>query len=266
MIDVVYPSGSHGNFLALLLNTMSGISIDIPRHFTVYDSVKYCNPLVFNATHNDTSAPAVKIKVYPTSYLKYFAMCVNRTACLNLLIDELGRDIFEKIKQHAVLSCFAKSLIKISGQSEGDVESKYIREWLRLCFFADYGTTIQQFTSSKENDNDYIVDFELFYNGSILDHCCQIYQKFNLPIVDLKIAEELIKQFPEKLVYFSIDLNIDQILTAIDSNTNFDLSNTNLLQQAWIDNYLATNYNIDVLLRNNYFSNVQELRKAYNLS
>jgi hypothetical protein len=72
--------------------------------------------------------------------------------------------------------------------------------------------------------------------------------------------------FPKKLIYFSIDIDINQILTAIDRNISFDLSNTNLLQQAWIDNYLVIRYNIDPLLRNEYFENTQELRKAYNLS
>lgn len=265
MIDVVYPSGSHGSFLALLLNSMSGIYGKNFQHLAIYDNVEYCAAPIFRAVHHNTSTPAVKIKVYQPSYLKYFAMCLNRTSGLNFLIDDIGFNMFEKIKQHSILKFFAKSLTEISGQTEGNVESKYVREWFRACFFADYGMTIQQFTLSKENKGDYTIDFESFYNGSILEHCYQIYQKFNLSIIDLKVAEDLVKQFPKKLIYFSIDLDINQILTAIDKNISFDLSNTNLLQQAWIDNYLVIRYNIDPLLSNEYFLDTQELRKAYNL-
>lgn len=265
MFYIVYPSGSHGSFLTLLLNTMSGISVNNVNNYNIYDHVDYLAPAIFQGTHRIDQKPAVMIKVQPSSYLKYFAMCLNRTANVNLLIDELGSDTFKKLSQHVVLQSFAKSLAVISGQTTGDVDSRYLREWIRLCFFADNGTTIQQFISPSVVDADYVVDFEAFYDGSILEHCRQIYKILNLKIIDVEVAENLVIQFPEKLTYYNIDLNIHRILFAIDNNTKVSLLNTNLLQQAWIDNYLVTKYNIDPLLKNDYFSDTQELRKAYNL-
>ena len=245
---------------------MSGVPTNDTSNIKIYDDVEYLAARVFKSTHSDDFTSAIKIRVRQPSYLKYFAMCINRTATLNFSIEDLGIDIFEKAKHHPTLKYFIESLSKISGQTNGNVEPKYVREWLRLCFFANHGTTIEQLVSLKLRDNDYIIDFESFYDGSILRHCCQIYKNLNLTISNIEVVTQLIEQFPKKLVYGSIDLNINQILGAIDSNTNFDLSSTNLLQQAWIDNYLVDNYNIDPYLKNDYFHSTQELRKAYNLS
>lgn len=263
---IVYPSGSHGSFLKLLLNTMSGIPINDVINYSVYDKVTYLAPVIFEADHQFKDSIDIMINVKRSSYLKYFAMCLNRTSDINLLIEDLGTNIFEKIKRHPILKSFASSLITISGQATGDVEPKYIREWLRLCFFANNGTTITQFISPSDVKAKYTVDFESFYNGSILENCCQIYKKFNLEIVDTSVAEALINRFSEKLMYRDIDLTIDQIMSAIDHCTKFNLSTTNLLQQAWIDNCLVDKYNINPLLKNDYFLDTQELRKAYNLS
>jgi hypothetical protein len=266
LFHIVYPSGSHGSFLKLLLNKLSGVQTDNTIDYRIYDKIKYLSPVFFDAGHDVTTTPTISIHIRPSSYLKYFAMCLTRTADVNILVNNLGNNVFKKLEQHPILKSFTSSLSRISGQINGDVESKYIREWLRLCFFANNGTTITQFVSPSMVEADYTVDFESFYNGSILEHCYQIYKMLGLKIIDIKVAENLIEQFPEKLIYHNIDLNIDQILAAIDNGTKFDLSDTNLLQQAWIDNCLVNRYNIDPLLKNDYFSNTQELRKAYNLS
>jgi hypothetical protein len=56
-----------------------------------------------------------------------------------------------------------------------------------------------------------------------------------------------------------------KIISAIGQTELVDLSNTNILQQAWIDNYLVTQYNINPLLKNDYFANTKELTKAYKI-
>jgi hypothetical protein len=110
----------------------------------------------------------VNIRVGPTSYLKYFAVCLNRTSGQNITIDNLHVNTFDQISKHSVLFDFAKSLAAITGKIEGDIEPQFLREWVRLCFFANNGDTITQFIQPDVvSQAKYVVDFhngEKFYD------------------------------------------------------------------------------------------------------
>ena len=268
MYYILFPSGAHGNFLKLLLNSLSDISVIRVPYQTVYDNIKFDSEILFEELHhvNDKNKPTIEICVRPESYLKYFAMVINRVSGINLYVDDLGTNVFKKLEHHTILKFFVESLTEISGQTEGNVDPKYIREWYRICFFADNGNTISQFSSSTRSDADYIVDFESFYDGSILDVCYKIYNHLGLSVKRTEVAKGFVERFPEKVFYYNIDKPINTILNAIDNDKNIELSNTNLLQQAWIDNYLVSKYNISPLLRDNYFQNTQELKKIYNIT
>jgi len=266
---ILYPSGSHGNFLKLLLNTIVGNSAD-NVNTSVYDSVTYWAPCTFDAGHAMSNvvdqSQVINIQVNPASYLKYFAMCLNRTSDNNILVENLSTDTFDKIKQHSIISYFASSLSTISGKVNGHVDPKYLREWFRLCFFANNGDTITKFIlPSTLVQSKYIVDFESFYNGTILDRCREICNNLKLSISNHDQLEKYMTHFVANNTYYTIDQNMPDIISAIDQGKLFDISSTNILQQAWIDNYLVTKYNINPFLRNKYFSNTQELVKAYGI-
>lgn len=266
---IFYPSGSHGSFLNLLLNTLVGNQANNINDI-IYDNVTYRKPCVFNATHKLTTFAdpdcVINIRVDPTSYLKYFAMCLNRTSGHDILIEDLSIDTFEKIKKHSVISYFEDSLKTISGCTTGNVEIKHIREWFRLCFFADNGNTITKFISPNVlNNSKYVVNFESFYNGTILDECKKICNDIGLPTSNQHVLTEYINLFIKNNRYYAIDQDIPKIISAIDNFDFVDLSNTNILQQAWIDNYLLTKYNVNLLSNNEYFSNTQELIAVYGI-
>jgi hypothetical protein len=266
---ILYPSGSHGSFLKLLLNTMIGNSVD-KIDDTVYHMLTYSKPSIFDATHTIKTSvdpsQVINVRVDPSSYLKYFAVCLNRTAGKHILIEDLTTNTFEKINQHPIVSFFADSLSVIAGRTVGDVEPKYLREWFRLCFFANNGDTITKFILPNVLDNSkYTIDFESFYNGTILDQCKKICNDLELTISNEDQIKEYLSQFVKNNTYYSIDQGIPDILDAIGQPNSVDLANTNILQQAWIDNYLVTKYNINPLLKNDYFSNTAELTKAYGI-
>ncbi len=258
------------------MNELSGVPAVVPDSM-VYDAVEYLAPPTFSAVHQlgalrkllDTDIDfdsMVNIRVQPSSYLKYFAVCLNRTSGQNITIDDLHVDTFDKISKHSVLFDFVKSLTAITGQTQGDVEPQFLREWARLCFFANHGDTITQFirpniiTQAK-----YFVDFESFYDGTILDRCASILDSMNIPVTRPGNLEKYLADFKQKNLYHDIDLNINTILDAIDNQLLVDLSQTNVLQQAWIDNYLVEQYNVDPLLKNEYFANTMKLVTEYNL-
>jgi hypothetical protein len=266
---ILYPSGSHGNFLKLLLHELIGISAK-GNDSVVYDNVKYSKPPTFFAVQKlplDTDANSViNIRIKPESYLKYFAMCINRTAGQGIIPDDLVKNTFEQVNRHSILCGFVQSLQTISGKSHGDVEKKFLREWFRLCFFADNGASITKFIETSLCSNSkFVVDFESFYDGSIIDHCVKICAELDLPMsINSKISG-YISEFKKNNLYFDIDLDIESILQSIKKQNVFDLSQTNVLQQAWIDNCLVNMYNIDPLLQNEYFANTMDLIEAYQL-
>jgi len=259
------------------MNELSGVPAMVPDSM-VYDAVEYLAPPTFSAVHQlgalrkllDTDIDfdsMVNIRVQPSSYLKYFAVCLNRTSGQNITIDDLHVDTFDKISKHSVLFDFVKSLAAITGQTQGDVEPQFLREWLRLCFFANNGDTITQFIRPNIiAQAKYFVDFESFYDGTILDRCASILDSMNIPVTRNSNLEMYLRDFKQKNLYHDIDLNINHMITAINNGIWADLSNTNLLQQAWIDNYLVEQYNVDPLLRNEYFKDTVELVKEYKLN
>lgn len=207
----------------------------------------------------------INIRVRPESYLKYFAMCLNRTSEHNIKIEDLHKDTFAKIQPHSIVSNFAQSLQIISGQSTGSVEPMHVREWFRLCFFANSGDTITKIIESCVLPNaGYVVDFESFYDGSIVDICRSICSWAGLAVTNSSVGQYL-DHFTNNNLYHNIDHAIPDIISAIDHKHDRDLGNLNLLQQAWIDNYLVKQYNIDPLLRNEYFLNTKDLITAYRL-
>lgn len=263
-VYIVHASGSHGHFLKLLLNAMIGIRPK-ERNDMVYDAVEYECQTVFEVGKPQDGCTVINIRVDPQSYLKYFVICLNRTSGHNITAQSLQINTFELIKKHSVLSHFSDSLTKISGQTQGDVSIKFLREWVRLCFFANSGETI---TASCRADvwesADFVVDFESFYDGTIIDKCKTICESLGLPVNNTRLQSYL-SEFKNKNLYFEIDADIPSILKAIDQNQYHDLSATNYFQQAWIDNYLVEQYNVDPLCRNEYFNDTVELINEYKL-
>lgn len=235
----------------------------------VYDKIKYQTLSNISTSHLPStdidSHYVVNIRIQPKSYLKYLAVCLNRTAGNNIIIEDLHINTYEKIKSHTIISHFEKSLVEISGNKNTDVEPKFLREWFRLCFFANQGQTITELVSPSVCQNSgFELDFENFYDGSIVRICKDICDFYNLKILQNNVRSDLL-EFRNKNRYHDIDLNISKILECIQNRQYIDLSNTNIMQQAWIDNYLVDQYNIEPLLQNNYFNNTLELIDAYDL-
>lgn len=265
---ILYPSGSHGHFAKLLLNTMTGNTVEQQESMN-FDRIRFKEPGKFVTTH-DPALPArndivINIRVRPQSYLKFFAMCFCRTKDLNIVIEDLGQNTFEKINQHPVMKFFTDSLARISHVNQGNVEPKYLREWFRLCFFNNNCETIAKILAGTYLEHaDYVLDFESFYDGSVIEQCRIICQDLALPAVATDQIDQHMQRFQTNR-YYHIDTDMDQIILAIQNHQCLDLTDLNTLQQAWIDNFVASKYNVDPLLTNNYFSNTTELAHAYGI-
>lgn len=259
-IKISHPGGAYGNFLAYLLNYMITGQRNLVKQ-SVYDFVADHKSNIFWADHTINNC-SIYINVNTASYLKYMINNINRTADANLILEDLKFNTFEKIQLHVILDSFKESLQTISRKSAGNVSEKYIREWLRLCFFANNGTTITQIINTKPK-NCYYVDFEMFFSrDSIKQNAHNILRHFDFKIVTSDI-DDIIDEFFSKQ-YYKNHINTTDLTDAFQKNQNVPL-NLNIVEQAWLDNWLVEQYNIDPRLCDEYFKNTKELINFYNL-
>lgn len=260
MIKIIsYPSGAFGNFLAYLLNYMIVGQRTTVNEF-VYDFAVSKARLFAPAHKNDNCA--VYINVSKNSYLKFLITNINRISGVDLVVDELHINTFKKVRSHDTLVFFEKSLIEISNKSDGNVPLMYIREWLRLCFFANKGKTITEYIGARP-ENCYVVDFETFFSRDGIKQCAVdvlTYFDFEIAVSDIN---DVIDEFFSKQRYKN-HINIDSLKKSIQKNQNIPL-NLNIVEQAWLDNWLFDEYSVDPVLRDEYFSNTKELIDFYNL-
>jgi hypothetical protein len=270
---IVYPSGSHGNFLSAVLNTMTGVRANNLGSM-IYDKTTYTRDRNFVPIHCigllDPSVltlydNSINIYVRPESYLKYASVCLNRTSGVDIQLETLNLNTFEKLNQHVIFSQLLTPLSTISEKSFGDVEFKDLREWARLCLFADNGKTITQWITDTQFDRaDYTFDFEWFYNADTLkEKSTELVTGLGMQVVDS--IDHLMPDFYNNNRYRTIDQETDKIISAIRQGISYNIDNTNFFQEGYIDNWLVDTYQINPLYRNEYFKNTQEIIKEYNL-
>lgn len=235
---------------------------------SVYDSLDYSSykEIKFSFTHFE---PDINYEIYinvdRASYLKFFITNINRISGVNLVIEDLHQDTFKKIKKHRSLQFFEKSLKVISNQTDGDVPKMFIREWFRLCFIVDNYKTLQEYNKNYNNisTNCYVVDFETFFSRSKIQQIAvDILNRFEVDIVNDNIDNIITEFFNRQYYKNHIDVNL--LKQNIIEKNNVVL-NLNLVEQAWLDNWLVEQYNIDPRLDNEYFSNTIDLINFYKL-
>lgn len=270
---IVYPSGAHGNFLAAVLNTLTGVTANNLGHM-IYDKTSYSQDRNFVPVHcvnliDTDKLPlydnAININIQPESYLKYASICLNRTAGVDIQLETLNNNTFEQLGCHVIFSQLLKSLSTISGKTSGDVEFKDLREWARLCLFANRGSTITQWISdTRLSSADYTFDFEWFYDATVFKtKSIELINQLGMEVSDS--ADQLLPDFYKNNRYRNIDIETNYIIESIRTRQAVDITNTNFFQEAYIDNWLVDTYQIDPLYRNEYFSNTQDLIKSYNI-
>jgi hypothetical protein len=256
---ISYPSGAFGNFLAYLLNyIVSGQRYIVDED--VYDFAQ-SEVTLFKARHAMDNCD-VYINVSTESYLKFLITNVNRINGTDLIIEDLQFNTFDKIRSHRTLNYFEKSLTTISGKTQGDVSPKYIREWLRLCFFSNNAEVISTYVGNKPKAS-YVLDFDLFFSKNSIKHfAIDILNYFDF---DIKVHnfDDIIEEFFSKQRYKNhIDTN--SLKKSIQKNQNI-LLNLNIFEQAWLDNWLVEQYNIDPVLTDGYFNSTKDLINFYKI-
>lgn len=204
----------------------------------------------------------IKIGVHPASFLKYLAMCVSRTAGQDLRLEDLDVDTHNKLRSHPIMRWFIPDLDHISA---GPVTAAKLRDWARLCFFADHGRTIQGFIKvSTDVDAAYNIDFESFYDGSVIDWCVETLKDLGLD-ADPDRAQTLLDSFKYNNRYFLIDKPVQAVLQSIKDRADVDIPELNWLQEGYIDACLQQEFGVEPMDLAQYWSHTRDLYLAYGI-
>ena len=261
-IYITYPSGAHGSLLRCLLSSMAGYIVDAPQR-SVYDRVN-CGSSPFVALHeaNNRVPPGIQITVAPSSYLKYVAMCISRTKNADLVLEDFDNTIGCKLVDHPIMQYFLTDLDRISG---GSITTSALRDWARLCFFANQGATVRDWMRiSCQHTPRYDIDFEAFYDGSVIAWCQHVLTDLGFD-ADPAAAEPFMTHFRANNRYFSIDKPVQDMLQCIEAGKSVPVPALNWLQQGYIDQWLQQKYKVDPLAIDQYWTHTQDLYHSYSL-
>jgi hypothetical protein len=241
---------------------MAGYTVQQPRG-AIYDSVDSGQAPFVDIHHSTgTNADCIRINVAPRSYLKYVAMCISRTNGGDLVLEDLAKDTQDKLGSHPIMSFFWPDLCRIA---DGEINDRALRDWARLCFFDRDGATIQSWVkNSTQIIPRYEMDFESFYDGSVVDWCDHVLTDLGLDS-DPSAAEPFMIHFRANNRYFSIDKPVEDMLQCIEAGESVPVPALNWLQQGYIDHWLQHRYNVDPLAIDQYWTHTQDLYHSYGL-
>jgi hypothetical protein len=274
---IIYPTGSHGQFLTHVLNHMTGHDID---HHWFHDGIfdrplakKYTEPN--NASvdaptfpcfvpdhhyHTDMRSDVVNITVQPSSYLKYLAMVFTRHNTMRFTLQDWENHALQVISKNHILRTFANDLKYIANHQV--IQQHHLREWCRLNFFDHQARTIKLWISDSLVDASYKFDFENFYSGKLITHCKDLMHQLGVPVIneDLEQWQTIFQRIP----YRDLDCQFENIQRCI-LDRQFMAIPDNFILQSYLDHWLCNHYGVTVLMPSRYWSNTYDLLKAYDL-
>lgn len=267
--QVLFAGGAHGNFLTVLLNHALGIRCKQRGNSRVFDHFEFSQDLVFEIQQvRDLVVDpdrCVQIRVSDRDMLKWAVMTISRTTGHDRVIEDLHHDPWQMLADHPHMSPLLESLATISNQQHGAVRLGLMREWARLCFFANDCRTLREILQqSVIPDASLTVEFGDIYRAP-MDVVLHVLTHFGLQIRNAQGLDDHIRSFETRNRYRLIDFDTDMILQCLDQRVNLKFDSGNFVKQAWIDNYLVTRYNIDPLLIDHYWTDTYQILEAYGL-
>jgi hypothetical protein len=268
-ISVLFPSGAHGHFIAVLLNHSQGIKAINQANSRVFDKPQWIGVPDFDIKHQASQVPdpdrCVQISVGDSDIFKWTVMSMSRASDLDIELERAHQDPWTIFQSHPHMAPLLGSLKAISGQDHGSVPISHMRDWARLCFFDDDCRTMRQILAcSNLASARVVVEFGDIYRDPMAV-VSNVLSEFGLFFQCTENISQHISKFERQNRYRWIDLDLDMIFSAIDSGRRIRFDSGNFVKQAWIDNYLVKRYNVVPLLIDNYWEDTQQLMEAYGL-
>ena len=285
MIKIVFPPGAHGNFLCYLLNRMSG------KEFIDHDSFHgvagtYDRQLVRDNTlhtfygeendlftaihggrdyHGDVPGGIDIVVEDDKDHLKYLSVCISRAASMGIFLDELHINTMAKLREHPMMLYFLDTLESLNHQGDMDIPNGIVREWLRVCFFND-GNSINGMIDPYRMTDSYKVSFDTFYDkDKLIKTCHNIYDHYGFDVIDDSFFDHEHEIFMNRNRCYHVDDDCGRIKDAMRSKDRYEFQHMTVVKEAWLDAWLQKEYGIDPLLRDDYPTDTDQLRKEYGL-
>jgi hypothetical protein len=192
-------------------------------------------------------------------------MC--RSAGVNYNLETFNQNILEKMEKHPILNCFIDSLKNTVTIKNNSITTGELREWIRLLFIQNNYYTLnymldEMFSNCSKDDS---IKFDAIYDiENFCKVCASLLQKYEIPIYDKnKEVKAALTNFLNILSYKNIREPWD-IVSKIENNVDCELK-LNVIEEAWLDDYLITKFNVIPIIEGNYPKTIFELKKLYKL-
>lgn len=262
-------SGSYGNLIAACLNLYAGNKlVNYNASLKIFDFISYSDDPIFlfdHALREDTEKTVfVNVK---NNFINYLASMMCRTAGLDYSLETFHNNIQEKIVKHPILCFFETSLIQTCSLRDGNITIGELREWIRLLFIQNNYVTLHLMIDGMIKDVvvDYQINFDSIYNiDAFSEDCKKTLRYFDIPIIgDDNEIRIILNNFLNVLKYHHTK-EPWHIVKCLEDNCDSNI-NLNIIEEAWLDDYLVNKYNISPLLQDNYPLTVGELKTIYKI-
>jgi len=262
LAHIIYQGGTHGHFLIYFLDRFSSLTPPIKElpftdNGTSHVEVNYSKKFIGEHEVGEAEGPMVLITIDPTDIL-YLERIVNERAGdlkIDVNSDFLSDDHLEQLGWRQKL----KTLYNITD----NIVPRCVKRDLYKMGFLDveqFGFLTQdKFLKSKmPKDTVYLPVSSFWDKAKFQDMIWRLDEKLNLEIknVDWSVYDE----FYRRLQLIHTRLRVERVIKCIEKNQEMDLTELDVVEEAYISAYLEKNNKfINVPFMHNFFTNTTEI-------
>jgi len=275
MINIAFQAGTHGNFLRYFLDRFSSLTPEIVE-----------NPFTENGTSHKTIKYSGKFKKYhPDDYRPYFQnidqqhilitvdkddllflqrIIHKRAGDLNVdLTKEIIKFPHEYIKVYNVNPRFYELYNKEIDENV-EIPRYILRDFLKLNFLntSHDGFILKQVKYMNELPKKILFfPVSAFWNKDyFFTEINKLNEKLSLQLIIDEHSKEIFTIFLNKIEQLPTRFRCNEIIECLKNKKNYDLSQIDTVEQAYLSSYIEKNYDfISVPNTNYFFQNTKEI-------
>jgi hypothetical protein len=275
MIDIVFQGGTHGNFLRYFLDRFSSLTPEIledpfTKNGTAHKTIQYSER--FNRYHPNIDSPYFKnidqqhiLITVDNNDLLFLQRIIHKRA------GDLGVDLTkniikfpaEYIKHYNVNTRFYELYNKEIKETT-EIPKYILRDFLKLCFLNPNkdGFIDKQNRCLKE-----LPKKTLFFPVGAFWDKNKFFKEINIlnKKLDLKLildekSEDIFTTFQNNIEQLPTKFRCQEIVECLKNKKNYDLSQIDTVEQAYLSSYIEQNYQFITVPNTNYFfQNTKEI-------
>jgi len=275
ILNIAFQGGTHGNFLRYFIDRFSSLTPpinDLPftSNGTSHNSITYSgliyryHPDYGTNTFNNINEPHILISISINDIL-FLQRIVNKRA--GDLKTELNHDYISLsstyIKLYGIKDKF-KNLYNIDVDEHTKIPKFIFRDFFKLSFLnpiKDGFIENNNHLLSNLPTNCKLFPVSAFWNKELFfSNIKKINKELNLKLVIDQTAEEIYDLFLKNILEYDTYNRCEIIIKSLEKKENIDISNIDIVEQAYISAWIEKNYRFVIVpLTNSFFKNTKEI-------